>query len=109
MTRTIADISVALDGFVTTGEVGQAASVVTGSPPGPARPTDIDVVLVGGGVTTGPAIDAAPVGTLTPRLAPVVPGAGTPPCTVEAPPHTPVRRPSASTSTATHPTCAAPR
>jgi hypothetical protein len=73
MTRIIADISVS--------DSGQ----------------DLDVILMGGGATVGPALDAGLAG----HLAPIVLGAGTALFTGEAP-RTLVQRSVISASTATH-------
>ncbi|MFB7510235.1 dihydrofolate reductase family protein [Streptomyces broussonetiae] len=62
---------------------------------------DLDVILMGGGVTVGSALDAGLVDALTLHLAPIVLGAGTPLFTGAAP-RTLVQRSVISTSTATH-------
>ena len=62
---------------------------------------DLDVILMGGGATIGPALGAGPIDALTLHLAPIVPGAGTPLFTGGAP-RTLVQRSVISTSTATH-------
>jgi dihydrofolate reductase len=88
--------------FVTTGlpdavtvarERAEAASSDSGK--------DLDVVLMGGGVTVGTALDAGLVDVLALHLAPVVLGAGTPLFTGGAP-RTLVRRSALPTSTVTH-------
>jgi len=72
--------------FVTTGlpdavtaarERAKAASSDSGK--------DLDVILMGGGATLGSALDAGLAGALTPHLAPIVLGTGTPLFTGAAP------------------------
>jgi dihydrofolate reductase len=65
------------------------------------RGEELDVVLMGGGVTIGSAVDAGLVDVLTLHLAPVLLGAGTPLFTGGAP-RTLVQQSVVSTSTATH-------
>ncbi|QXJ24623.1 dihydrofolate reductase family protein [Actinomadura graeca] len=88
--------------FVTTGladavtaarERAEAASAGSGK--------DLDVVLMGGGLTIGSALNAGLIDVLSLHIAPVVLGTGTPLFTGEAP-HTLVQRSVTSTSTATH-------
>ncbi|MDJ0382942.1 hypothetical protein [Streptomyces sp. G-G2] len=88
--------------FVTTGlpdavaaarERAEAASSDTGK--------DLDVIHMGGGATIRSALDAGPVGALTPHLAPIVLGAGTPLFTSGAP-RTLVQPSVISALTATH-------
>jgi dihydrofolate reductase len=81
------------DGITAARERAEAASSTSGK--------DLDVVLMGGGATIGSALAAGLVDTLTPHLAPVVLGAGTPLFTDKVP-RTLVQRNVVSTSTATH-------
>ncbi|WP_399894894.1 dihydrofolate reductase family protein [Streptomyces sp. BBFR51] len=88
--------------FVTTGlpdavaaarERAEAASAAGGK--------DLDVVVMGGGVTVGSALHAGLVDVLSLHLAPVILGSGTP-LFVGGPPRTLVQRGANATSTATH-------